>query len=178
MISLTVYLLIGAGIGAALGHFGKCSSGGCPLTANWRRGALYGAALGLLFHFVSAKNGSAVLNESTPNVQRIGEGQFEAAVTQSALPVVVDFYATWCGPCKMLAPRMEALAGQFTNQIKFVKVNVDESPALARRFEVEVIPTVLFFRGGKVVDRFVGLPADGDLKARLIALAGTGASPD
>jgi thioredoxin 1 len=168
-------LLAGAGIGAALGYFGRCSSGGCPLTANWRRGALYGAVLGLVFHLASSPSGSAAVAESPRNVKRIGGEQFEAEVAKSDLPVVVDFYADWCGPCKLLAPRMEELAGQFTNRVKFVKVNVDEATALARRFEIQAIPTLLFFNDGKVADRLVGLPAKADLETRINALAGTNA---
>jgi thioredoxin 1 len=173
MLPLMLTLLAGAGIGAALGYFGRCSSGGCPLTANWRRGALFGAVLGLMFHLASGPSGSAAVTESARNVKRIGEAQFEAEVAKSALPVVVDFYADWCGPCKMLAPRMEELAGQFTNRVKFVKVNVDEATALARRFEVQAIPTLVFFKEGKVADRLVGLHAKDELEARIKALAGT-----
>jgi thioredoxin 1 len=180
MLQLILAVGIGAGIGAALGHLGKCTSGTCPLTANWRRGALFGALLGVVLYSASSRQGSsAAMNESTAHITRIGEARFEADVVEASKPVVVDFYATWCGPCKLLAPKMEAMAGQFTNRVKFVKINVDESPALARRFEVEAIPTVLFFRNGQVVDRFVGLISDNDLKARLdsLAKAGTGSSP-
>jgi thioredoxin 1 len=164
-------LVIGAGIGAALGYFGKCSSGGCPLTATWWRGAIYGAAVAGLFYFASGGNGSASVNQSTENVQRIGESQFDAAVVQSPLPVAVDFYAPWCGPCKILSPRLDQLAGAFTNRIRFVKINVDEAPALARRFEIQGIPTLLFFKNGQMTDRIVGLPATDNLQARLESLA-------
>jgi thioredoxin 1 len=108
-------------------------------------------------------------------VKRIGESQFEAEVVQSPLPVVVDFYAPWCGPCKILSPRLEQLAGTFAGRIQCVKINVDEAPALARRFDIQGIPTLLFFKDGKVVDRIVGLPATDDLKARLESFAGTNA---
>ena len=93
MLSLVGSLLIGGGLGAALGYFGKCSSGTCPLTSTWWRGAIYGAVLGLIFYMVSGSSGSASINESTQNVKRISESQFEAEVAQAALPVVVDFYA-------------------------------------------------------------------------------------
>jgi thioredoxin 1 len=173
--NLILTLIIGAGIGAALGYFGKCASGSCPLTATWWRGAIYGAVVGLLFYFASGGNGSASVNQSTENVKRIGQDQFDAEVMQSPAPVVADFYAPWCGPCKILSPRLDELAGSFTNRLRFVKINVDEAPALARRFEIQGIPTLLFFKDGKVVDRIVGLPATDDLKARLDALAGTNA---
>ena len=114
---------------------------------------------------------SAAVNASTPHVSRIQESQFEAEVVQSTLPVVVDFYASWCGPCKVLSPMLDDLAGPLTNQVKFVKINVDEAKALAQRMQIEAMPTLLFFKNGKVVDRSVGLPSRDMLKARLESLA-------
>jgi thioredoxin 1 len=174
MLSLIVYALIGGGIGAALGWFGNCSTGSCPLTANWRRGAVYGAVLGSLFYFISGGSTPASMNESTTNVKLIQEARFDAEVIhQSPSPVVVDFYATWCGPCKVLSPRLDQLAGSFTNEIKFVKINVDEAPNLSRRFNIQGIPTLLFFKDGMVVDSVVGLLSSDALKARLEALVET-----
>lgn len=175
MWSLIPWLLVGGGIGAALGHFGKCTSGACPLTSTWWRGASYGAVLGGLFYFVSGGGAPAGMNKSTENVKRIGENQFDAEVIQSPSPVVVDFYATWCGPCKILFPQLDKLAGSFTNRIRFVKINVDEAPAVSQRFEIQGIPSLLFFRHGEVVDRIVGLLSTDDLKARLESFAGTNA---
>jgi thioredoxin 1 len=175
MWSLIPYLLVGGGIGAALGYFGKCSSGTCPLTATWWRGAIYGAVLVGLFYFISGGSTPAAMNKSTENVKRIGENQFDAEVIQSSSPVVADFYATWCGPCKILSPRLDQLAGSFTNRVQFLKINVDEAPTLSRRFDIQGIPTLVFFKNGKVVDRIVGLPAADDLKARLESFAGTNA---
>lgn len=174
MTSLMISVLIGGGLGALLGYFGKCSSGACPLTANPWRGAIYGAVLGCLFYFVSGGSSSASMNESTANVKRITEGEFDDEVIQSPSPVVADFYATWCGPCKVLSPMLDKLAGSFTNEIKFVKVNVDEAPALSQRFNIQGIPTLLFFKHGKVVDSLVGLPPADTLKTRLDSLAGPG----
>ncbi len=171
MLPLILSVLIGGGLGAALGYFGKCSSGACPLTANPWRGALFGALFGLMFHFASGRSGSAAVNASTPHVSRIQESQFEAEVVQSTLPVVVDFYASWCGPCKILSPMLDELAGPLTNKVKFVKINVDEATALAQRMEIEAMPTLLYFKNGKVVDRSVGLPARDMLKTRLESLA-------
>jgi thioredoxin 1 len=170
MLSLIGSLLLGGALGATLGYFGKCSSGACLLTANPKRGALFGALLGLAFHLTSGRSGSAAVNASTPNVKRINESQFEVEVVQSALPVVVDFYAAWCGPCKILSPMLDELAGPLTNQVKFVKVNVDEATTLAQRMEIQAMPTLVFFRNGQVVDRSVGLPSRAVLKMRLESL--------
>lgn len=172
---LIACLLIGAGCGAALGYFGKCSSGTCPLTATWQRGAIYGAVLGGLIYFASGGSTPASMNQSTANVELIQETNFDAEVVQSPLPVVADFYATWCGPCKILSPQLDKLAGSFTNEIKFVKINVDEAPNLAQRFNIQAVPTLLFFKKGRAEDRMVGLPDSSDLKARLTAFAGTNA---
>jgi thioredoxin 1 len=175
MLSLIVYALIGGGLGAALGHFGKCASGTCPLTATWRRGAIFGAVLGGAFYYISGGNAPASMNASTANVAHIGENQFDAQVIQSPAPVVVDFYATWCGPCKILSPMLDKTAGSFTNEIKFVKINFDEAPGLSRRFNVQGVPALLFFKSGKIVDTILGVPEPDDLKARLESLAGTNA---
>ena len=169
--NLIMAVAAGAGIGAALGYFGKCSSGACALTATWWRGAMFGGLLGAVVHSTSAQGGSGAMNESSQNVTRIAEAQFAGEVEKATGPVVVDFYATWCGPCKMLSPRLDKLAGEFSGKIKFVKVNVDEAQELASRFRVEGIPTLLFFKDGKLDDRVTGLLPEEALKSRLRSLA-------
>ena len=114
------------------------------------------------------------MNKSTANVKLITEGQFEAEVVQSPLPVVVDFYATWCGPCKRLSPMLDELAGPLTSKIKFVKINVDEAPNLSQRFGIQAIPTLIFFKNGNVADKLMGLPSEDALKTRLESFAGPG----
>jgi thioredoxin 1 len=173
---LIPWLLGGGGLGAALGYFGKCSSGTCPLPSTWWRGAIYGAVLGGLLFIVSGGSGAVSMNKSTANVKLIKEGEFDAEVVQSPLPVVVDFYATWCGPCKMLSPLLDELAGPLTNRVKFVKINVDEAPGLSQRFAIQAIPTLIFFKNGNVADKLIGLPSRDTLKTRLDSLAGLGTS--
>jgi thioredoxin 1 len=169
--TLLIYLLIGGVAGAGLGYFGSCKSGACPLTANWRRGAFFGALIGLLFYSVSGGGAnSTAMNQSTPNVKHITDTEFDAEVTQATLPGVVDFYATWCGPCRQLAPTIDSLADQYAGKIKFVKVNVDESPKLAQQFHVEGIPMLLFFKDGKVAETSVGLLTKADLVQHLDSL--------
>lgn len=168
--SLIFSILIGAGLGAVIGYFGKCSSGTCPLTATWWRGALYGAVLGFLFYSVSGRNGSSPA-EPTQHVKLIQEPEFASEVAQAEMPVVVDFYATWCGPCKRLSPMLDNLAGPLTNSVKFFKVDVDKSAGLARQFDVQGVPTLLFFDKGKVVDKMVGLPSKETLQTKLNGLA-------
>ncbi len=112
------------------------------------------------------------MNESTANVKHITQGEFADEVTRCATPVVADFYATWCGPCRELSPLLDKLAGGYTDKIKFVKINVDESPGLAQNFQVQAIPTLIFFKDGKVADRTTGLLPETDLKLKFDLLAG------
>jgi thioredoxin 1 len=170
MTSLAIKLALGAGLGALLGYFGQCNSGTCPLTANWRRGAVYGAVLGLMFHL--APGGGSY--QPPKHVKAIAEADFEAEVIQTGKPVVVDFFATWCGPCKTLAPRLDALAVEYAGRIKFVAVNIDQAPSLAAKHKVEGVPTLLFFgTDGKIVNASVGLISMEALRAKLEDLATT-----
>ncbi len=140
---------------------------------------LWTAAIALAYLALRRYAGSGTMNESTQNVKHIGAKEFESEVEKAASPVVVDFYATWCGPCRILSPQLDEESGAFTNRIKFFKVNIDESPSLAQRFQVEGIPNLVFFKDGRVVDRLVGVPSSGELMARLQALAVmTNSGPD
>lgn len=171
--SLLIYGLIGGGIGALMGYWGKCQGGACPLTANWRRGAFNGAALAVTFCLLTGCGGgadAAAMNQSTANVKRITQDQFDAEVTQAKLPVVVDCYATWCGPCRRLAPIVDELADKYAGKIKFVKINVDESPKVTREFNITGIPMLLFMKDGKLVNSSVGLLPKADLVTHLEAL--------
>jgi thioredoxin 1 len=100
------------------------------------------------------------------------EANFKSEVLESSTPVLVDFWAEWCGPCKMIAPAIEQLAEEFDGKAKIVKLNVDEHPAIAGEYGIRSIPTLLFFRDGKVVEQLVGAAPKGALAEKLNGLIG------
>ena len=103
-------------------------------------------------------------------VQRITGDKFQDEVVRADRPVVVDFYADWCGPCKMLSPVMEKLSEEYAGKVKFVKINTDENQELATRFGIVSIPTVMFFSKGKVDDIVVGVAPAAQFKKKIDAL--------
>jgi len=97
---------------------------------------------------------------------------FDQNVLQSQGIVMVDFWATWCGPCKIVAPVVEELAKEYEGRAAFAKVNTDENPDLASRYNIRGIPTLIFFKGGKVMDQIVGAVPKAQLKSKLDSLIG------
>ncbi|HWO41103.1 MAG TPA: thioredoxin [Candidatus Eisenbacteria bacterium] len=89
-------------------------------------------------------------------ITEVGDNNFETEVLQSKLPVLVDFWAPWCGPCKSIAPIIEELAGEYDGKLKVAKVNVDDHPATASRYGIRGIPNLLILKGGAVAEQIVG----------------------
>ena len=102
---------------------------------------------------------------------QVTEQNFEAEVIQTTLPVIVDFYADWCGPCKMIAPALEEIAGDLAGRVKVAKVNVDEQSALAQRYHVQSLPTLLYFQNGEVVNQTIGATSKKNIIAKLNSAA-------
>jgi thioredoxin 1 len=100
------------------------------------------------------------------DVLHVNDKNFATEVLNAALPVLVDFWATWCGPCRSIGPMVEELAKEFGGRVKVTKVNVDENPATPSQYGVRGIPTLILFKGGKIVDQIVGAVP----KARLVAM--------
>lgn len=100
-------------------------------------------------------------------IKEINEKDFEQEVTNSTVPVLVDFWAPWCGPCRMQTPVLEKLAEEAGAKIKFLKVNTDENQNLAQRFSVFSIPSLMFFKEGKLSSQWVGFQPERELKAKL-----------
>jgi thioredoxin 1 len=105
-------------------------------------------------------------------VNEISGNQFESQVLKAQGPVLVDFYATWCGPCQMLAPVLDNLAGKYAGKVKIVKVNVDRDMDIASRCGIHGVPTQILFKGGKAVDTLVGYRPESEIARHLEAAAG------
>jgi thioredoxin 1 len=102
---------------------------------------------------------------ASPNIVAVTQGNFAAEVLQCTTPVLVDFWAEWCGPCKMIGPILDELADEYDGRVKIAKVNIDEQQSLATEYGIRAIPTLLLFDKGQVADQIVGLKSKRDLKA-------------
>ena len=124
-----------------------------------------------------AKNRVPAVAEGTPRCGRCGtalpwvvdanDAEFHAVVDESSLPVLVDVWAPWCGPCRIVSPALEKLAGELAGNLKLVKVNADDNPEVSRRFEVQSIPTLVILDHGQVVDKQIGALPEHQLRSWL-----------
>jgi thioredoxin 1 len=121
------------------------------LEIGYYRGA---ESLGAVFAYLTT--GGTELMSENPNVQEVSDSSFDGDILKSDKPVLVDFWAPWCGPCRSVAPIVEDLATQYKDKIKVAKVNVDESSQVAMKYQVTSIPTFILFKGGEVADRVLG----------------------
>jgi thioredoxin 1 len=108
---------------------------------------------------------------ASPLISALTQDNFEKEVLQSVTPVLVDFWAEWCGPCKMIAPLLDELADEYDGKVKIGKVNIDEQQALATKYGIRAIPTLLVINKGQVAEQMVGAKSKRDLKASLDRVA-------
>ena len=101
------------------------------------------------------------------DIQHLTSDNFKSTVESSTVPVLVDFWAPWCGPCKAIAPVLEELAGEMAGKLSIGKVDVDENGEIAAQYNVRAIPTLILFKDGQVAEQFVGLVGKSDLKTKI-----------
>ena len=108
---------------------------------------------------------------ASPLVVTLTQENFETEVLKSSKPVLVDFWAEWCGPCKMISPLLDELAAEYDGKVKIAKINTDEQQQLASQYGVSSIPTLLFFKNGQVVNQMIGARGKRDFKLALDSVA-------
>ncbi len=181
--TLPVLLMIavGAGCGFLFGKLQTCSDGTCPLTATPTRSALWGGLIGLMAalnvapqwtsRYADAAEEGA--KDKLPYVSIASEAQFKKEILDRKGVAVVDFFATWCGPCRTYAPTFKKVAQAQAKQARFAKVDTDKNAALSSRHGVQYLPTTLIFKDGKVVKSMVGLITEKELLKEIAKAAKT-----
>ena len=106
------------------------------------------------------------------NAAAITSENFEKEVLQSEIPVLVDFWAEWCGPCKMIAPSVDAVAGEYSGKLKVFKLDVDKEPAIAAKYGIMSIPTLIIFKNGEVAEQIIGLMPKQKIEEKIISHLG------
>jgi len=173
---------IGGAIGVVLGYFGKCTTGTCPLTANPYRGAIYGAVMGILLTSIFMQRPKAQPKELSPQEEQISlqphsigespinidsESDFQAHVLDNGSICLVDLFSHRCPPCQALLPTISLLAKAYAGKVTICKVNVDHLAAIAKRYRIYGIPTVLIVNKGQEVKRLIGLRSQAEYTAIL-----------
>ncbi len=157
MISMNVLVSGGGAAGRGVGPIGKRRKASPLMSKSPYTGAILGAVLGVLVGLAVGCEAGSSSHADAGTVSAItSTEQFRTDVLEAARPVMVDFTATWCGPCKTLAPTLEALAGEYAGRVTFVKVDVDQVPDLPRQYGIRGVPTVVLIRNGQEVQRWVG----------------------
>lgn len=110
------------------------------------------------------------MSQAIEPISQVGNDDFETEVVQNEIPVVVDFYAVWCPPCKMLAPILESVAAKYAGRVKVVKCDTESDAAISESYGVGKIPNVMFFKGGEVINQFVGYANEAQLSQMFDAL--------
>jgi thioredoxin len=100
-------------------------------------------------------------------IKEVNDGNFEQVVLQSEVPVLVDFWAAWCGPCRTLEPTVAAIAEKHSNSARFVKLNVDDSTAVTQRYGIRAIPTLILFEDGKETERLIGVVSEEEISRKI-----------
>lgn len=154
-------------VGGLVGAYGRCRTGSCPLKGHPLSGTLFGAIFGALVVLAIGRSAPAV-EESLKDVPIVRtQEQFDQTVVQAPGPVMVDFYATWCGPCRVLAPTIAGLERDYRGRVAFVRVDGDQSRDLVQAYHVAGYPTVILFNKGIQVDRWAGVGQAKDYRAAM-----------
>ena len=157
MLKFIIFLIAGAGIGALMGYFGKCTNGQCPLTANPLRGALWGLFLAGIAAYPMLLGALRKPVPSSPNILHItGKIDLDKILADDTKPVLIDFYADWCGPCRGLSPTINRLADEFKGRVNVIKINIDNFSDIAKNYGVQSIPTVIIINKGAEIKRITG----------------------
>ncbi len=157
MLKGIIILLIGAGIGALVGYFGKCNDGQCPLTATPLRGAMWGTCIALIIAYpmiIAAFRKPIPESENVTHISSANE--LQSLMEKPDHICLIDFHADWCAPCRTLAPTINQLADDFKDNVDIIKINVDKFSALAQQYQASSIPLVIITVGGVEKERITG----------------------